>query len=178
MPVSDLPSINPVLIECSFEQQGEAIQAIFNRVILTSTALYEYEPRSLAAIADWFAAKQRGNYPVLGYVDAIGQLLGFASYGPFRDKPANRFTLEHAVYVTEAAQGQGIGRRLLLALTERARTAGYHTLIAAIDAENQPSIRLHERLGFQHTGTLRQVAFKFDRWLDLSFYQLLLQDQT
>lgn len=164
------------LIDCSFEQQGEAIQAIFNQVILTSTALYEYEPRSLASIADWFAAKQRGQYPVLGCVDAENRLLGFASYGPFRDKPANRFTLEHAVYVADQAQGLGIGRQLLLALMARARADGYHMLVAAIDADNQPSIRLHERLGFQHSGTLRQVAFKFDRWLDLSFYQLLLQD--
>lgn len=164
------------LIDCSFEQQGAAIQAIFNQVILTSTALYEYEPRSLESIANWFAAKQRGQYPVLGYVDAENRLLGFASYGPFRDKPANRFTLEHAVYVADQAQGQGIGRQLLLALMARARADGYHTLIAAIDADNQPSIRLHERLGFQHSGTLRQVAFKFDRWLDLSFYQRVLQD--
>lgn len=163
------------LIECTVAQQGQAIQAIFNQVILNSTALYEYEPRTEDDMQRWFASKAQGGYSVLGCVDAAGQLLGFASYGAFRDKPANRFTLEHAIYVAETARGQGVGRLLLQALIQRAGDAGYHTLIAAIDTENLASIHLHESSGFQLAGTLQQVAHKFDRWLDLAFYQKLLK---
>lgn len=163
------------LIECTLAQQGKAIQAIFNQVILHSTALYEYQPRTEADMQRWFANKALGRYPVLGCVDAAGELLGFASYGPFRDKPANRFTLEHAIYVAEAARGQGIGRLLLQALVQRATNEGYHTLIAAIDTENLSSIYLHESAGFIQVGVLREVAHKFDRWLDLAFYQKLLK---
>lgn len=163
------------LIECTQAQQGKTIQAIFNQVILNSTALYEYQPRSEADMQQWFETKMRGNFPVLGYVDASNQLLGFASYGPFRDKPANRLTLEHAVYVAEQARGLGIGRLLLQALMQRATTQGYHTLIAAIDTQNLASIHLHESEGFVYAGTLHEVASKFDRWLDLAFYQKLLK---
>jgi L-amino acid N-acyltransferase YncA len=163
------------LIECTQAQQGQTIQAIFNQVILNSTALYEYEPRTEADMQRWFAGKAQGAYPVLGCVDANDQLLGFASYGPFRDKPANRLTLEHAIYVAETARGQGVGRLLLQALMQRATTQGYHTLIAAIDTENLASIQLHESEGFVHAGTLHEVASKFDRWLDLAFYQKLLK---
>lgn len=79
------------------------------------------------------------------------------------------------MYVTEQARGQGVGRFLLRAIAAKALDQGYHTLIAAIDTENHASIRLHESEGFVHAGTLYEVAWKFDCWLDLAFYQKLLK---
>ena len=163
------------LIECTEKNHGAAIRDIFNQIILNSTALYEYQLRTEADMQQWFAIKIEHNHPVLGCVNSAGQLLGFATYGLFRDKPANYRTLEHAVYVTEQARGQGVGRFLLRAIAAKALDQGYHTLIAAIDTENHASIRLHESEGFVHAGTLHEVAWKFDCWLDLAFYQKLLK---
>ncbi len=160
---------------CTDAQDGAAIQAIFNHAILHSTALYEYEPRSRERIREWFGAKTAGAFPVLGLRDAAGELAGFASYGPYRPYPAFKYTREHSVYVAEAWRGRGVGQRLLTELTAVAERQGVHVLIGAIDTANTASIRLHERNGFVDCGTVRQAGFKFGRWLDVVFYQKVLQ---
>jgi phosphinothricin acetyltransferase len=147
---------------------------ILNEAILNSTALYDYEPRTPAMMEHWFEAKERGGYPVLGALDETGRLLGFASYGQFRPWPGYKYTVEHSVYVERNARGRGVGRLLLGALIERARASDYHSLIGGIDAENAVSIALHTQLGFQFCGRVRQAGFKFGRWLDLEFYQRIL----
>jgi phosphinothricin acetyltransferase len=101
-------------------------------------------------------------------------LLGFASWGAFRSFPAYKYSVEHSIYVHRDARRRGLGERLLRALIERARERQLHVLVGCIDAANAGSIRLHERLGFVHSGTMRQIGFKFGRWLDASFYQLNL----
>ncbi len=163
------------LIHCTLEQHGEAILAIFNDAILNTTALYEYQPRTMATMQAWFATKVANQWPVIGAVDSQGRLLGFASYGSFRPFPANKYTVEHSVYVDQASRGQGVSKQLMLELIATAKRAQLHTLVGAIDASNQVSIRLHESLGFQHAGTIQQAAFKFGRWLDLALYQLILE---
>lgn len=167
---------NNKIIPCSFEQHADAILAIFNDAILHSTALYEYQERSLHQIKDWFLAKQAAHFPVIGIENTAGELMGFASYGMFRAFPANQFTVEHSIYVDQAYRGQGLGRILLEAIIAEAKNNNMHVMIGGIDATNQGSIILHEKLGFEHAGTLKEVAFKFDRWLDLAFYQLILSD--
>jgi L-amino acid N-acyltransferase YncA len=152
----------------------EAIRAIFNEAIVQSTALYEYQPRSAEAVAAWYEAKRAAGLPLLTAEDENGDLLGFATYGPFRAFPAYKYTVEHSVYVDARHRGRGIGRRLLEALIESAKVQGCHCLVGVIDAVNAGSIALHERLGFTRGGGLRQAGFKFGRWLDLEFYQLLL----
>jgi phosphinothricin acetyltransferase len=100
--------------------------------------------------------------------------MGFASFGTFRAWPAYKYSVEHSVYVDARFRGRGVGRRLLEELIAAARARDFHVLIGGIDAANTVSIALHERLGFTHCGTIRQVGFKFGRWLDLTFYQLIL----
>lgn len=162
------------LIHCdiSFSDQ---ILAIFNDAILNSTALYDYKPRTPAVMASWFEAKKNGNYPVIGVVTERGELMGFTSYGSFRAWPAYKYTVEHSVYVAAAYRGQGVGKRLLQAVIDAARSQAYHVLVGGIDSQNSISIRLHERFGFHYAGTIRQAGFKFGRWLDLAFYQLVLE---
>ena len=101
-------------------------------------------------------------------------MLGFASYGTFRTWPAYKYSVEHSVYVHQHHRGKGIGRMLMQALIELARQQDYHLLIGCIEASNVGSIALHEALGFKHAGTIQQAGFKFGRWLDVSFYQLVL----
>jgi len=161
------------IVDCDRSRAPE-ILAILNDAIEHSTALYDYQARPLSAMDPWFDAKERGAYPVIGAVDSSGQLLGFASYGPFRGWPAYKYSVEHSVYVETRFRRRGVGRRLLEEVIEAARAQDYHVLIGAIDATNKPSLALHERLGFTHCGTIRQVGFKFGGWLDLSFYQLIL----
>lgn len=165
------------MIQCTFEQHGQAILAIFNDAISNSTALYEYQERSLLQINKWFLNKNTSEFPVIGIESLNGELMGFASYGTFRAFPANRFTVEHSVYVDKNYRGQGIGRALLEALIVEAEKQGLHVMVGGIDATNTGSILLHEKLGFKHAGTLKEVAFKFERWLDLAFYQLILSSK-
>ena len=161
------------IVDVGREHAG-AILAIFNEAIVTSTALYDYKPRTLASMEHWFDEKERGTYPVIGLVDDAGRLLAFGSYGVFRQRPANKYTVEHSVYVDKSQRGKGYGRAILAELIQRARCQDYHCMIAAIDSENTVSIALHEKLGFDKCGELRQVGFKFGRWLDLVFLQLIL----
>lgn len=162
------------LLACTPERHAQAILAILNEAIVHSTALYDYQPRTMAQMATWFETKQQRNWPVIGMEDQDGTLLGFASYGNFRNFPAYKYTAEHSVYVHQAHRGRGIGRTLMQALIEAACAQGLHMLVGVIDSANEGSKRLHADLGFLHGGTLRQAGFKFGRWLDIDFYQLIL----
>jgi L-amino acid N-acyltransferase len=161
-------------IDCTQERHGAAILEIFNDAILHSTALYDYHPRPPESMVGWFAAKRAGRFPVIGAEADDGRLLGFASYGTFRAWPAYQYSVEHSVYVHKDQRGHGIGAALMQPLIAAAREQERHVMVGGIDMTNAASIALHERLGFTHAGTIRQAGFKFGRWLDLGFWQLLL----
>jgi phosphinothricin acetyltransferase len=103
-----------------------------------------------------------------------GQAVAYGSYGIFRAWDAYKFSVEHSIYVHKNFQGQGIGKQLLIALIDKAKQDGYHTMIAGIDADNQKSCEFHKKLGFFEVGRFKEVGYKFDRWLDLVFMQLML----
>lgn len=162
------------LVQCTHEKHAQAILSIFNEAILTSTALYDYQPRNADSMVAWFATKEKGQFPVIGIEDADGTLVAFGSFGTFRAWPAYKYTVEHSVYVHKDHRGRGLGRDVMQALMAAARQREVHAMVGGIDATNEGSIALHKRMGFEHVGTLPQVGFKFGRWLDLAFYQLLL----
>lgn len=153
---------------------AEGIAVIYNHAVEHTTAIWNDATVDARDRADWIAARQADGFPVLVAVDEEGGVLGYASYGPWRPHDGYRHTVEHSVYVREGGQGRGTGTALLRALLERAERQGIHVMIAGIDAENEPSLRMHERFGFELTGVLRQVGTKFGRWLDLAFLQLVL----
>lgn len=161
-------------VECTFERHAEAILAIFNEAIVTSTALYDYAPRTLATMRTWFDTKAAHGFPVIGVESETGELLGFASYGTFRAWPAYKYTVEHSVYIHREHRRRGLAHQLMQRLIERARTQDVHVLVGVIDASNAGSVALHHQLGFTHAGTVRQAGFKFGRWLDIDLYQLIL----
>lgn len=163
------------LVECTLAGHGAAILEILNDSIVNSTSPFEYVPRAPESMGPWFEAKRAGGYPVLGAVDDAGALLGFASYGPFRAWAAYKYSVEHSVYVHRDHRGRGLGRTLMRGLIATAREREMHMMIGGIEATNTGSIALHESLGFTHAGTIRHAGFKFGRWLDLAFYQLLLE---
>jgi L-amino acid N-acyltransferase len=161
-------------VNCTLQAHSAAILDIFNDAILNSTALYDYKPRAPESMANWFKVKEASRYPVIGALGEGDTLLGFASYGTFRAWPAYKYSVEHSVYVHKDHRGRGIGIALMRRLIEAAREQNYHVLVGGIDVANKVSIAMHEKLGFVHAGTVRQAGFKFGRWLDLGFYQLIL----
>jgi L-amino acid N-acyltransferase len=126
-------------------------------------------------MVSWFKAKEIGNFPVIGAIDESNRLLGFASYGTFRNWPAYKYSIEHSVYIHPDHRRKGIGFALMQQLILVATEQQYHTMIGGIDMTNTSSIALHQKLGFRHTGTIEHAGFKFGRWLDLGFYQLILE---
>ena len=162
-------------VTCTHESHANAILEVFNDAIANSTALYDYKPRARESMVGWFKAKEVGRFPVIGAVATDGQLLGFASYGTFRAWPAYKYSVEHSVYVHKDHRGKGIGLALMQQLIGKAKEQQYHVMVGGIDVTNIGSIALHEKLGFVHAGTIKHAAFKFGRWLDLGFYQLLLE---
>ena len=163
------------IVNCSYAAHAAGILDILNDAIVNSTAIYDYTPRAPETMVGWFDAKSKRDFPVIGAVDDSGELLGFATYGTFRTWPAYKYSVEHSVYVHKDHRGRGIGSTLMRRLIEIAKQQQYHVMLGGIDADNRGSIVLHERLGFVHAGTIRQAGFKFGRWLDLAFYQLLLE---
>lgn len=166
---------NQTIVACTFDRHASQILDIFNDAILTSTALYDYQPRTMDTMRSWFAAKTAGHFPVIGIENDDGVLIGFGSYGAFRAFPAYKYTVEHSVYVHKDHRSHGVGRILMREIIGAAHSQGFHAVVGAIDAANSGSVALHQSLGFQHVGTMPQVGFKFGRWLDLAFYQLLLE---
>jgi phosphinothricin acetyltransferase len=146
---------------------------IYNEAIEKTTAIYEYQPFSFDYVQTWWEQRQEQKWPVL-VIEKAGSVIGFATYGTFRARAAYRTTMEHSVYVLESHRGQGYGKQLLAAIVEEARKNKVHVLIGGIDANNKLSILMHEAAGFTVAGHLHQVAFKFDRWLDLVFMERIM----
>lgn len=163
------------LIKPCCEKQVPAIMEIFNDAILNSTASYNYNAFTVETVKAWYTHKKNGNYPVIGLFDDKDTLLGFATYGPFRERPAYKYTVEHSVYVHPNERGKGYGTILLHEIVKRAEEQDYHIMVAGIDASNTISRKLHEKEGFTFCGLIQQTGYKFGRWLDLAFYQLILK---
>jgi phosphinothricin acetyltransferase len=167
------PSSSPPRIRPAAEQDLPALTAIYNEVIASSTAVYSDTPVDVADRRAWWLARTGQGYPVL-VADGEGEVLGFSTFGDFRAWPGYRFSVEHSVHVAARRRGGGVGRALVQALFPIAADLGKHVMIAGVDGENGASIRFHERLGFEQAGRLRQVGFKFARYLDLVFLQRFL----
>jgi phosphinothricin acetyltransferase len=164
----------PIRPACRTDCPG--ILAIYNDAVLTTTATYDYEPRTLEHREAWFEAHERGRYSMFVAEDPqTGSILGWSALNPYHDRMGYRFTAENSVYVAADQRGRGLGSRLLEPLIPAAKDRGLRAVIAAIDAANEASIRLHARFGFEKVGLFRQVGFKFDRWLDVVYMERLIE---
>lgn len=151
----------------------QAILDIINFNILHSTALYDYKVRNFEQQKAILEDKTIKGFPVI--VAALNdEIVGFGMYSEFRFREAYKFTVEHSVYVSEKHFGKGIGKLVLSNLIQLAKSQGLHTMIGVIDSENQGSILFHEQFGFKKVGVIKESAYKFDRWLDSVFVQLIL----
>ena len=150
-----------------------AINSIYNHYVLTSTSTYQEIAETPRDRLDWFASHHPEKHPIL--VATLGdEVIGWGSLSPFHKRAAYRHTVENSVYVSPNHHRLGAGRALLKELIVQARAAGHHSMLALIDAEQAGSIALHQVLGFQEVGFLREAGFKFGRWLHVRYLQLML----
>ncbi len=165
----------PPLVRAASEADLTGILLTYNEVIRTSSAVYTEQEATLDDRRAWLAQRTGQGYPVLvAVLPADGSVLGYATFGDFRPWPGYRHTVEHSVYVRADARGHGLVAALVQPLLGLAAGLGKHVMVAGTDAANPASIRLHERLGFERAGTLREVGTRFGRWLDLVFMQMFL----
>ena len=152
---------------------AEAIRAIYNREVTGSTVTFDLVPRGPEEQEAWLTARS-GAHAVLVAIDDAGEVIGFASLSPYRDRPAYATTVEDSVYVRHDRHGEGVGSALLGALVTTARGHGFHTMIARIVGGHAASIALHRSVGFELVGVEREVGRKKGRWLDVAVMQRLL----
>jgi len=146
-----------------------AITAIYNEAILTTDATFDMEPKTDAEQTAWFT-NHGPKYPIL-VAELDGTVAGWASLSAWSDRCAYSNTAENSLYVKQESRNSGIGRGLLEALMQEGERAGLHTVIARITEGNKESIHLHESVGFEHIGVMREVGRKFDRLLDVCLMQ-------
>jgi phosphinothricin acetyltransferase len=165
-----------VLIRDATERDIPSITDIYNASILTRTVIWTETLATYEQRAQWFQRQRGAGFPVLIAEDA-GEVVGYTSYEHFRGEgkwPGYRGTVEHTIHVREGYWGRGIGRTLIGELVERARAAGIHVMVGAIDGDNEDSLHFHERLGFVEVARMPQIGQKFGRWLNLVLMQRIL----
>lgn len=149
-----------------------SINSIYNHYVLRSTSTYQLEPETADARVRWFR-KHGPAYPVI-VSEWQGRVVGWGSLSPFHARAAYARTVEDSIYIHHDFLRRGIGAAILADLIQRASRIGHHTIIACIDGEQTASIALHERAGFLKVGHMRELGWKFHRWLDVVYMQLML----
>jgi phosphinothricin acetyltransferase len=163
-----------VEIHPASEADLPTVTAIYQHAVLHGTATFELIPPDLTEMTRRFKALMDSGYPWLAAV-LEGRTIGYAYAGPYRPRPAYRFTVENSVYLQPAIHRRGIGLQLLQRLIAECEARGYRQMIAVIgDSANAGSIGVHARAGFAMIGTHTNVGFKFGRWLDTVMMQRAL----
>ncbi|MHA8113901.1 GNAT family N-acetyltransferase [Kosakonia cowanii] len=164
-------------IRYAVKEDCAAIAAIYNHAVINTAAIWNDQTVDADNRIAWFEARALLGYPVI-VSEENGVVTGYASFGDWRAFDGFRHTVEHSVYIHPDHQGKGLGLALMVRLIEEAKRIGKHVMVAGIEAQNQGSIHLHQKLGFTITGQMPQVGTKFGRWLDLTFMQLQLDNRT
>ncbi|MEO8254256.1 MAG: N-acetyltransferase family protein [Flavobacterium sp.] len=154
-------------------EDANAILEIINYNIVNSTALYDYNERTLETQIAMLEDKLSKGFPILIAIEN-DKVVGFGYYSEFRFREAYKFTVEHSVYAHQNHIGKGIGKLLLEELIIIAQKQNRHTMVAVIDSENQGSIDFHEKFGFKIVGNIKESGYKFDRWLHSIIMQKML----
>jgi L-amino acid N-acyltransferase YncA len=170
----------PLLIRPATEADLDTITAIYGHAVLNGTASYEYDPPSRTEMGSRYGALMAGKFPYVVAQTQTGAVAGYAYAGPFRMRPAYRFTVEDSIYISPDWQGRGAGKLLLEQLIRESETRGARQMIAVIGdgGVNLPSVRLHAGMGFTECGCIAGSGFKFGRWCDTVLMQRALNGGT
>jgi phosphinothricin acetyltransferase len=163
-----------IQIRPSRDTDVAAITALYSHHVLHGTGTFETDPPSAADMASRRADVLSKNLPYL-VAERDGELLGFAYCNWFKPRPAYRFSAEDSIYLADGARGQGLGARLLAALSQAAEAVGVRKLIAVIgDSANAGSVGVHRAQGFSHVGVLKDCGWKFGEWRDVVLMEKVL----
>src|SRR4051794_39098585 len=162
-----------ITIRNATENDLQQMLEIYNEIIENTTAVFQYQLHTPEQRKEWFIKKQEENYPVF-VAEENNMVNGFSTFGQFRNWQAYKYSVENSVYVKADCRGKGIGKLLLVPLIKEAKQMQLHTIIAGIVANNEASIALHKQFGFVEVAHFKEVGFKFNKWLDLKFLQLML----
>ncbi|MCH7483999.1 MAG: N-acetyltransferase [Chloroflexi bacterium] len=160
------------IVHSATEADVPAILDIYNEAILHTTATFDIEPQTLDERLQWFRETRPPHCVIVA--EDEGQVVGWGCLRGFRSRVAYRFTAEDSVYIHEEHRGSGVGTLLLAELIERAKEGGFHSVMAGMTEGNPASEALHRRFGFAEAGREREVGYKFERWLDVVWMQLML----
>jgi len=170
--VSDLADSSPVRVRLAVRTDAEAIRRIYNHEVENTTATMDLVPRTLVEQEEWLADRSGAFATIVAELG--GEVVGFASLSPYKERAAYRPTVEDSVYVRRDMGRRGIGRLLLQELLERAASSGFHSVMARIEVGGQASRALHAACGYREVGVEREVGRKFNRWLDVVLMQRML----
>ena len=171
--MSTINSQFSINIRTATEQDLPAMLEIYNDIIINTTAVWQYDTHTLEMRKEWFKTKQEQGFPVF-VAEENGTIVGFSTYGSFRAWQGYKHTVENSVYVASNQRGKGIGKLLMQPLIQAAQQQGIHAIVAGIDAENEVSIKLHQQFGFVEVAHFKEVGWKFDKWMDLKFLELIV----
>jgi L-amino acid N-acyltransferase YncA len=160
-----------IVIRPALEKDLPSILEIYNEAVENTTATFDTEKRSMEKQIEWFR-NHKTNHPVI-VGEGNGEIKGWASLSPWSERKAYNGTVEVSVYVHHLHRGKGIGKRLLEVITLEGKKVKNHTVISRISAGNEVSIHIHEQLGYRHVGVLKEVGFKFGKFIDVNVMQYL-----
>ncbi|NNN20932.1 MAG: N-acetyltransferase [Acidimicrobiales bacterium] len=173
----DFRNSSEVFVRLASLEDSSQISAIYNNEVLNTTSTFDLRPRTKNSQDKWIQNHQ-GVYPANVVIVNLGEnngiVAGFGALSPFRDRPGYSTTCENSIYVDSRFRGKQIGSLLLVDLIERAKLHGFHSMIARISGNNEASIKLHKKHGFELVGTEKEVGRKFGKWLDVTIYQLIV----
>ena len=167
--------MDPTIIRAATETDLAAINDIYNHYVFHSSCTYQEEPEPLESRRAWFRHHGVAHPVIIAETD--GEVIGWGSLSAFHPRSAYRRTVENSVYVHHGHHQRGVGSLLLQELIAQARALKHHAIIAGIDSEQAGSVALHAKFKFQEVGRLKQVGFKFDRWLDVIYMELILDEE-
>ena len=162
-----------MLVRNATEEDLPAMLEIYNDIIVNTTAVWHSEPHTLEMRKDWYRQRQEMGYPIFVAVEKE-KLLGFSTIGPFRPWWGYRFTVENSVYVAADSRGKGVANLLMPPLIDAVKELKLHAIVAGIEASNEASVALHQKFGFVEVAHFKEVGWKFDRWMDLKFLELIV----
>ena len=162
-----------ITIRSAVAEDLPQLLVIYNDIIANTTAVWHDEPHTLDMRQEWFDVKAEQGFPIFVAVEN-NIIAGFSTMGPFRPWAGYKFTVENSVYVATESRGKGVAKLLMPPLIEAAKKLGIHAIVAGIEASNEASIALHEKFGFAEVAHFKEVGFKFNKWMDLKFLELIV----
>lgn len=162
-----------MLVRLAVENDLPAILEIYNDIIVNTTAVWHEEPHTLVMRQEWFNQRKQLGFPIFVATENE-QIAGFSTIGPFRPWWGYRFTVENSVYVATESRGRGVANLLMQPIIDAAIELKLHAIVAGIEASNEISIALHKKFGFTEVAHFKEVGWKFNRWMDLKFLELIL----